>query len=408
MDLIYERTENFDGEPSKAIEIVQNTLLPHGFEIVKNAESYFEVFMSKFNLFTSGKQNINPIKLISKASVSIDNGEITLYAELNGVKKFILYASLFILSMAVFFLVTFGIVFTQKLHLPMSKIALLSLAPLTPWPFLIPLMGVWYKNNAIKALDTLMNNMLSVSKAPRIDEYTERKSTNQMPLIVLTIIGIAVLNVLLILWITGKFNPSLNMYEEFDGQTVEFITEQYRDIVSKANERNIYANCHIYYINDKYLSCHGGMGYFHNTAGTISTGSVRLSGTSYLKQTFFDTSMQKLNVEFRQDQQRSNLYHVYFSPSKPIEAGEVFYYLWNINESEKLNSGLSKKAPLTMQNHPGSHLIETFFLVLPKDLRISESSSPTASKELDKFNVYQWTKEVMPDENHREIVVVTK
>ena len=34
MDLTYERTENFDGEPSKAIEIARNTFLPNGFEII--------------------------------------------------------------------------------------------------------------------------------------------------------------------------------------------------------------------------------------------------------------------------------------------------------------------------------------------------------------------------------------
>ena len=164
MDLTYERTEYFDGESSKALEIARNTFLPHGFEIIENDESSIEVAKHGF-LIISSQNKLNPIDLISNVRVSIDNRKITLYADLNGVKKFILYAGLFIAGMAVFFLALFGFIFVVKQNQPISKIILLSLAPLAPWPFLIPIMGAWYKKSVIKALDTLMNNMLILSKS---------------------------------------------------------------------------------------------------------------------------------------------------------------------------------------------------------------------------------------------------
>ena len=167
MDLTYERTEHFDGETAKAMEIARNTLLPHGFEIIQSNESYLELAN---NSFPWGR-NPNPIRMISSAHISFGNGEITLRAELNNIKKIFLYLCLFIIGMAVFFIVTFGIVFVLKQHQPINKIVFLSLAPLAPWPFIIPIMSIWFKRAAHQTLDTLMNNMLSVSQSSMSERY---------------------------------------------------------------------------------------------------------------------------------------------------------------------------------------------------------------------------------------------
>ena len=161
MDLTYERTEYFDGEPAKAIEIARNTFLPHGFEIIRSDESYLELAN---NSFPWGR-NPNPIRMISNARILFNNGEITLQAKLNNIKKILLYLCLFIIGMAVFFLITFGIVFGLKQHQPMGKIVWISLAPFVPWPFLIPIIIIWLRRITNNALDILMNNMLSVSQS---------------------------------------------------------------------------------------------------------------------------------------------------------------------------------------------------------------------------------------------------
>jgi hypothetical protein len=57
---------------------------------------------------------------------------------------------------------------------------------------------------------------------------------------------------------------------------------------------------------------------------------------------------------------------------------------------------------LTMQNFYGSPVVETFFLVLPKRMKISESTPPTGKETLLNFTVYWWTKQMQQGENHVE------
>ena len=61
-----------------------------------------------------------------------------------------------------------------------------------------------------------------------------------------------------------------------------------------------------------------------------------------------------------------------------------------------------------MDNKYGPPAFETFFLVLPKDLKISKSNSPTGSQELLNFNVYWWTKQLQQGEAHTELVQLDK
>ena len=86
MDLTYERTENFDGEPSKAIEIARNTFLPNGFEIIHNDEAYLEV-RKELTIPMTNNRTLNPIEVISNVSISSKDGKISIRAELGGIKK---------------------------------------------------------------------------------------------------------------------------------------------------------------------------------------------------------------------------------------------------------------------------------------------------------------------------------
>ncbi len=167
MDLTYERTENFDGEPAKAIEIARNTLLPHGFEIIRSDESYLEVVHKGF----PWGNRPNPIKMISSANISVDNNEITLKAELGNIKKVLLFLIFFMIGMIAMFLVVFGITFVHQQGQPWSRIIKFSLLPFLPFPFVILFSVVWFKTNALKTLDTLMKNMLSVSQSAKSDRF---------------------------------------------------------------------------------------------------------------------------------------------------------------------------------------------------------------------------------------------
>jgi hypothetical protein len=156
----YERTEYFEGDLAKAVDVAKNTFLPNGFEIINSEQSTLEVA----NRSSLWGYNRHPLNGVSKACVCGGDGKITLKAEFGGVTKMIKYLILFILGMAVFFLVVFGLLFGLQQGQPVRKIFLMSLAPFAPWPVIIPLMGIWFKKRAYKALDTLLNNMVVLAK----------------------------------------------------------------------------------------------------------------------------------------------------------------------------------------------------------------------------------------------------
>ena len=407
MDLSYERTEHFDGDAAKAIEIARNTFLPNGFEILESDETHLEAVKDSLDLFFKNRI-LNPIEVISKICISANDKEITLRAELGGIKKLILYYVKFMILMLSVFLVVFGVLLFVNNEHSILLIAFICIITITPFALVTPAAAIWFKAKAIETLDILMNNMLSVSRLQGAERYVKRKMTAQILLLVFAVIGIIAIDVPLSVWFARKVNPEISLYTAIDGQAVEFISEQYKNIITQADQKNIYATCHIFYVNNRFVSCYGGIGYFRNRTGKQITDPIRISGTNHLNQTFYDTSMRKLDVEFIRDQRRSDLYHIYFTPEEPIEPGETFYYLRSMDKSRQLGPDLNPRAKLTMQNRPGSHVIGTFFLVLPKKLGISQNNPPTSSRQLDNFSVYWWTKEVMPDEDHTEKIVITK
>ncbi len=159
VNMNYQKTVSFSGNPRKAFEIAQNTFLPHGFQIANSSESILEV-LGPGTLWTKGQ---DPMVGVSKACISAADGSISIKAELGGVTKAIKYLILFILGMAIFFILMFGFLFTVKQGQPINKTILMSIAPLIPWPVIIPLMAIWMKSRTCKALDTLMNNMIALA-----------------------------------------------------------------------------------------------------------------------------------------------------------------------------------------------------------------------------------------------------
>lgn len=156
----YEKEEYFEGDLAKAIDVAKNTLLPNGFEIIDSSDSYLEAV----NHTGLWGYNQHPLNGVSKVSISESDGKIILKSELGGVTKMIKYLTLFIGAMAVFFLLLFGFLFGLRQQQPLGKVLLISLGPLVPWPIAIPLMGVWFKKRADRALDTLLKNMISAGK----------------------------------------------------------------------------------------------------------------------------------------------------------------------------------------------------------------------------------------------------
>jgi hypothetical protein len=154
----YEKMVPFDGNLSKAIEAARNAFIQHNFQIVHDSD--LEVELTGPGMLSSRQ---NPLVGISRIRIRGSSGNLSLEADFEGIRKLIKFLTFFIIGMAVFFVVLFGILFSRQGQ-PVTKIILISLAPFIPWPVIIPLMAIWMKSRTSKALDILVNNMAALGR----------------------------------------------------------------------------------------------------------------------------------------------------------------------------------------------------------------------------------------------------
>ena len=105
----YEKTIHFNGNIGKALEVARNTFLPLGFT-VKNTNESIEL-VGPGTLWTKGQ---NPLVGISKISVAETKDELLINAEFGGIQKAVKFMVIFIISMSIFFVVLFGIIFSKQ------------------------------------------------------------------------------------------------------------------------------------------------------------------------------------------------------------------------------------------------------------------------------------------------------
>ena len=201
-----------------------------------------------------------------------------------------------------------------------------------------------------------------------------------------------------------KLQPKESVFEQIDYQVIRFISEQFGKTAFEAGEQHLMVNSHVYYVDRDGFRYQGGMNAFYNWTGRTITQKTSFGGTSYPNQTHYGVDGNKLNTEIVPDKTRPNHWQIYWIPDEPLAPEESLYYGWSRNNKRKTSKLPGDVYSLTMDNKYGSPVIETFFLVLPKDLKISQSNPPTSSQELLNFNVYWWTKTVQQGEGHTEQV----
>ena len=201
----------------------------------------------------------------------------------------------------------------------------------------------------------------------------------------------------------------VSVFEEVSPQVIGHLTEQYSRLVTKANSKSLQCNAHVYYVDVDFKVYSGGMSYYYNRAGRSQTGRIQLCITSYPDQTLYDTLGKKLNIDIVANKNQNGIYNVFWIPDEPLRPDEALYYGWSRNNPRKLSAiGGADKGLLVMQNQYGPNVMETFFLVLPSELYITDDYDATAVWEVDDFTVYSWTQQVDANANHLVNVVIQK
>jgi len=200
-----------------------------------------------------------------------------------------------------------------------------------------------------------------------------------------------------------------SFFEKLPSNVILFIGDKFGSICADAGLKNLYSNAHIYFVDSDFIVRNGGMGYYYNFTPQPVTSKVRLSGTSYPNQSFYDVAGRKMNVEIVPDKDRPKFYHIYWTPEEPLAPKQYFSYGWSLHGSRKLFPIDEKSYSLTMQNHFGDPVVETFFLVLPAQLKIVRQDEDYSSKEtVCEYDVYYWSKELPKDTNHKVGIVLAK
>jgi hypothetical protein len=93
---------------------------------------------------------------ISDIVFDIEGQNLRVEANLGGLKKTVWFMCIFIVLLAILFIVTFGLTFKQK------EPVLMSILPFTPWPIIVPILYFVMKSRTLKAIDIMLGNIAGV------------------------------------------------------------------------------------------------------------------------------------------------------------------------------------------------------------------------------------------------------
>ncbi|MBN2138568.1 MAG: hypothetical protein JW720_12245 [Sedimentisphaerales bacterium] len=203
---------------------------------------------------------------------------------------------------------------------------------------------------------------------------------------------------------------SSDLYEQLPLDVLRFVAGKYGAISSEAGANQLYSNAHIYFVTSDMHLLTGGMGYYINSSGQPAGTRIRLSGTSDPDQTLYDVAGRKMNIDIIPDKTQNNFYHIFWTPSEPLPPGQMFYYGWSSDSLTNLKPNPeAATCTINMQNHFGSTVIETFFLVLPKNALITaQSRQATASANVGDTQIYYWSRQVPPNTNNKVTVSIAE
>ncbi len=194
----------------------------------------------------------------------------------------------------------------------------------------------------------------------------------------------------------------LPLFAQVPSDVLGYLSGQYAVIAAEGNMKNLKFNNHIYYVSPELKLFRGGYGYYQQPTNSSTPERIRISGTTYPDQSFYDVIGNEMKVEIEDRPGRPGYYDIYWKPTVEIPAGQPFYYGWCRDKSIKLNPIANTNAyPVTMQNQYGSPVLEVFFLVLPKGFAVAEQSETFTKKEtVAGFDIYQWKKEIPANTKH--------
>ena len=155
----YEKTIPFEGDFKKSSDILQNTLLPLGFQIVNKYENSIEMEGPK----SIAGNSQNALVGISWIHLQKQNNSLILKADFSRIKK--TFKFIFISSIIIDMIILPLILNTMiKGNAPIENILLIAVVILSGLFIGLPVMYFMLKNNAAKAVNVIVNNIAATER----------------------------------------------------------------------------------------------------------------------------------------------------------------------------------------------------------------------------------------------------
>jgi hypothetical protein len=151
----YTTSVPFTGNAKRALAVAQSALLASNFVVVSSNDSELSV---KGRGTTSTREN--PLKGMTEGTFIVRNSAIEVSAVLGGSQWLKNFLRIMPLSMAVLFMLVFGIIAIFEPIFRQWWIFLIPLVALSPWLFLAPVLGRSMERRTTAAIDDLVSNMV--------------------------------------------------------------------------------------------------------------------------------------------------------------------------------------------------------------------------------------------------------
>ncbi len=215
--------------------------------------------------------------------------------------------------------------------------------------------------------------------------------------------------------VRNNAEAALTMLERSGDQTpgrlpaavMEYIVAEYLKAVGEAMQKELHVNVHIYGVDNEFNLHSGGFLGYRNDTNKPNPGPIHLGNFGRQRPDYILSDEQGREQEFEireRPGERGGRWGLWWKPTEPAQPG-VTRLLGYMKKDSKRLPEIDGERQLSMNNHFGSPVLESFFLVLPEGMTITrKSAEPKSKASVDEFDIYLWQREV-PSNTTNEVTV---
>ena len=187
----------------------------------------------------------------------------------------------------------------------------------------------------------------------------------------------------------------LNAQTRLPADVMGYIVGIHMEAYKKSQAKGLYVNSHIYGVDGQFNLHFGGLMAVRNETDKVIDDEITVSTFNY---TDFEVmnetgALQKIRFVDRKTA-TGGRYRLLWTPDKPLKPRQVRLLGWKKKATTKLTK-TTGGFQLTMKNHFGSPVLESFFLILPPGVAIAKQSKDYVSlKRVGSLDVYHWQRTV--------------